>query len=127
MNRRLAVGGTILAALFVAVLALATAQEEPSAALTAAGDTIYHGVGTCHFCHGDDGSGLPRLGSNLTDGEWTFSDGSISSIEALIEAGLSAERSSHGMPMPPRAGATLTAEQVHAVSVYVWSLSRPPS
>jgi mono/diheme cytochrome c family protein len=127
MNGRLLAGTSMSAALIVAALALATAQEEPSAGLMAAGDTIYHGVGTCHFCHGDDGRGLPRLGSNLTDGEWMFGDGSLRSIEALINAGLSAEQSSHGMPMPPRAGAPLTVEQVHAVSAYVWSLSRPSS
>ena len=127
VNRRWYAGIAVMAGLAVGALALAVAQEEPSERLVAAGHAVYHGIGTCHICHGDDGRGLPRLGSNLTDAEWTFADGSLPSIATLIEEGLSAERSTHGMPMPPRAGARLTDRQIHAVSTYVWSLSRRPS
>ncbi len=127
MNRWLGAGVAVSAALVGYTLAFAFAQEPPTPVLVATGESIYHGVGTCHFCHGDDGRGLPRLGSNLTDAEWLFTDGSLASIEALIHAGLSAERSSHGMPMPPRAGAPLSTEQVHAVSAYVWTLSQRPT
>ncbi len=87
------------------------------------GKRLFGGNGLCYTCHGPDGKGLPRLGSSLTDGQWQHSDGSYKGIAATIEKGVSAERSSTGIPMPPRAGADLTDDQVRAVAAYTWTLS----
>lgn len=87
------------------------------------GRRLFSGAGLCSSCHGHDGRGLPNLASNLTDREWSHSDGSYKGIVSTIETGVPAERSSTGIPMPPRAGANLTDEQVRAVAAYVWTLS----
>ncbi|MDP2481426.1 MAG: c-type cytochrome [Candidatus Palauibacterales bacterium] len=91
------------------------------------GKRLFGGAGLCYSCHGPDGKGLPELGSNLTDGQWQHSDGSYKGIVGTIEKGVSAERSSTGIPMPPRAGADLSDDQVRAVSAYTWTLSHSGS
>lgn len=92
-------------------------------AMVAQGKRLFAGTGLCYSCHGNEGKGLPGLGSNLTDGQWQHSDGSYAGITSTIEKGVSAERSSTGIPMPPRAGADLSDEQVRAVAAYTWTLS----
>ena len=92
-------------------------------AMVAQGKRLFGGTGLCYTCHGNEGKGLPGLGSNLTDGQWQHSDGSYGGILSSIEKGVSAERSSTGIPMPPRAGADLSDEQVRAVAAYTWTLS----
>ncbi len=38
--------------------------------------------------------------------------------------GVTAQKSSTGVPMPAKGGTSITDEQVKAVSAYVWSLSK---
>lgn len=91
--------------------------------MIAQGKTIFTGPGICATCHGPEGKGVPNLGADLTDGEWLHNDGSYAAIVETITAGVPAEKSSTGTPMPPKGGSTITDEQVKAAAAYVWSLS----
>jgi mono/diheme cytochrome c family protein len=88
------------------------------------GRDLFRTDALCHACHGVDGKGIPNLGSDLTDREWKHIDGSYPQIVVLITKGVTAEASSSGIPMPPRAGAKLSDNQVRFVAAYVWTLSR---
>ncbi|MGD8496098.1 MAG: c-type cytochrome [Gemmatimonadales bacterium] len=104
-----------------------TAQELPDGvtmAMVQEGDQIFHGAGICASCHGPKGTGLPNLGANLTDSEWLHSDGSYDAIVNTIMHGVTAEESTSGVPMPPKAGTNITDDQVKAVAAYVWTLSK---
>lgn len=92
--------------------------------MVAAGEEIFGGAGFCYTCHGADGEGVPQLGADLTDDEWTHGDGSYQEIVQRIREGVSAEASTVGVPMPPRGGGRLSDEQVRALAAYVWVLSR---
>lgn len=103
-----------------------TLQELPegvTAAMIEEGKGLFAGAGICAACHGVEAKGLPNLGADLTDSEWLHSDGSYEAIEETITAGVTAEESSSGVPMPPKGGANLSEDQVEAVAAYVWSLS----
>src|SRR5690606_39010794 len=60
-------------------------QQPPAAAvelppgvtqdMVAQGQQIFGGAGLCFTCHGPDGTGMPNLGPNLTDGQWLNIDG----------------------------------------------------
>lgn len=102
-------------------------QELPEGvtmAMIQEGDNIFHGAGICSSCHGANGAGLPNLGANLTDTEWLHSDGSYEAIVQTITNGVTAEESTTGVPMPPKAGTNITDDQVKAAAAYVWSLSK---
>jgi len=88
------------------------------------GNDIFHGAGICSSCHGPNGEGLPNLGANLTDAEWLHSDGSYDAIVQTIMNGVTAEESTTGVPMPAKAGTTITDAQVKAAAAYVWTLSK---
>lgn len=117
-------------------LATARAAERPSSEtlqelppgvtpeMVEEGGRIFVGSGFCHNCHGPNARGLPQLGSDLTDGGWQHTDGSYEGLVERIGAGVPAERSGSGVPMPPGGGARLTPEQLRAVAAYVWTLSR---
>ena len=95
------------------------------AGMLALGDSVFDGVvagGTCVGCHGADAKGT-RLGPNLTDDQWLWSDGSLAGIEGTIAKGVAAPKQHTGV-MPPMGGAKLTQAQVHAVAGYVYALSR---
>ncbi|MEY1663051.1 cytochrome-c oxidase, cbb3-type subunit III [Isoalcanivorax beigongshangi] len=69
----------------------------------------------CAACHGPTGEGNQLVGApNLTDGIWLHSP-RREDIEAIIRNG----QVSH---MPPHEG-VLTAEQIHVIAAYVYSLS----
>lgn len=69
----------------------------------------------CAACHGSTGEGNQLVGApNLTDGIWLHSP-RREDIEAIIRNG----QVSH---MPPHEG-VLTAEQIHVIAAYVYSLS----
>ena len=105
----------------------AMSQELPEGvtmAMVEQGDQIFHGAGICATCHGADGAGLPNLGGNLTDADWTHSDGSYGAIVETIMNGVSAEESTVGVPMPPKGGTNISDEQVRAAAAYVWTLSK---
>jgi len=111
-----------------AVWTIGTASQGLPAGVTAdmvrQGRQLFAGAGQCQTCHGADARGVPRQGGDLTDDRWTHSDGSFEGIRATIVKGISAERSGTGIPMPPRAGANLTDDQIRALAAYVWTLSR---
>ncbi len=87
------------------------------------GKGIYAGAGICSSCHGPAGKGIPNLGANLTDGEWLHSDGSYGGIVKTVSAGVTAQASSSGVPMPAKGGTNISDDDVKAVAAYVWSLS----
>jgi mono/diheme cytochrome c family protein len=87
------------------------------------GKTIFNGQGICMACHGADAKGMPNLGTDLTDKEWTQGDGSFESIAATIRAGVSSDKSKGGTMMPPKGGGQINDDQLAAVAAYVWSLS----
>lgn len=104
----------------------AMTQELPAGVtkeMIAKGKTVYAGAGICSSCHGPNGGGIPNLGANLTDGEWLHSDGSFDGITKTVMAGVTAQESSSGVPMPAKGGTNISDDDVKAVSAYVWSLS----
>ena len=95
-----------------------------SAQQVALGDSIFHGQvagGTCTACHGQDAKGTV-IAPDLTDSQWLNGDGSYEFIVTTVTNGVPAPKQ-HPAPMPPKGGATLTDDQVKAVSAYVYSLS----
>ncbi|MGA7325109.1 MAG: c-type cytochrome [Rhodomicrobium sp.] len=90
----------------------------------ALGEKIYHGEaagGTCAGCHGSNAEGSP-LAPPLITQHWLWGDGSLSSIEQVVEKGVPQPKE-YRDPMPPMGGAQLTPEEVRAVSAYVWALN----
>lgn len=105
----------------------AMSQELPEGvtmAMVEEGESIFGGAGICVTCHGQDGSGLPNLGGNLTDQEWLHSDGSYEAIIETVMNGVTADESTVGVPMPAKGGTNITDDQVRAVAAYVWTLSK---
>jgi mono/diheme cytochrome c family protein len=77
----------------------------------------------CYACHGQQGQGMPNLGSNLADDDWIHSDGSLDGIIETIMQGVSGDKSTVSTSMPPKGGSSISDEKVKAVAAYVWSLS----
>ena len=70
----------------------------------------------CAACHGADGKGNPALGApNLTDKIWLHGWGEAA-IVSIINSGKN--------NVMPAFGERLSAEQIHVLSAYVWSLSQ---
>jgi glucose/arabinose dehydrogenase/mono/diheme cytochrome c family protein len=87
------------------------------------GERIFHGRasgGTCAGCHGSNAKGSP-IGSDLSSGQWLWSDGSLPALIATINAGVPAPKVHLGA-MPPRGGAPLSDTDVQAVAAYVWAV-----
>jgi glucose/arabinose dehydrogenase/mono/diheme cytochrome c family protein len=111
----------------VAVANLAAPQGATSAQV-ALGDRIYHGEeggATCVGCHGSDAAGTP-LGPTLKAHEWLWSDGSYAGIQKTVREGV-ANPKQYRSVMPAMGGAQLTADQLEAVSAYVWGVSHTAS
>jgi cytochrome c oxidase cbb3-type subunit III len=73
----------------------------------------------CAACHGADGKGNQALGApNLADKVWLHGWGE-EAIVAMISNGKT--------NVMPAQGARLSAEQIHVLAGYVWSLSQPSS
>jgi len=85
------------------------------------GNEIYHKQGLCYACHGQDAKGL--VGPNLTDDVWLHSKGSFEDIVKQVMAGVTKEQSKTGVPMPAKGGASISDDDVKAVSAYVYMLS----
>jgi cytochrome c5 len=92
--------------------------------MVAQGKGIFGGAGLCNVCHGPNGGGVPGLGANLTDDEWTHNDGSYDGIVQTVMDGVDASASSVGTAMPPKGGSGITDDQVKAVAAYVFTLSK---
>ncbi len=111
------------------VTSTAAAQTVPdslppgvTAAMLTEGAALFTGPGTCFACHGQDAKGVPNLGADLTDDEWTHATGGT--YEKIIETIMKGAQGSSGAVMPPKGGSSISDEQVKAVAAYVWSLSR---
>lgn len=127
--RIMASGQWWMAAVLAAGVALAVPSQdnEPTPALVALGDSVFHGrVGgaLCYVCHGPGGKGMAGLGPNLTDKEWLNADGSIASIEKVVTEGIPKPKKAPA-PMPPKGGGQLSETQIKAAAAYVYSLSHP--
>jgi disulfide bond formation protein DsbB len=88
------------------------------------GKRLYAGAGLCSACHGPQGRGVQGLGANLADAKWVHSDGSFEAIVRQIQQGVTPDKSTTGVAMPPKGGSQLTDAQVRSVAAYVWTLSR---
>jgi len=124
-------GGTVVALLALAGAARAQAKPEAlppgvTAQMVREGETLFKGAGLCSACHGQDGKGIPNLGTNLADAQWVQSKGSYDEIVRQITTGVAADKSTTGVVMPPKGGTSITDAQVKAIAAYVWSLSHPP-
>ena len=89
----------------------------------ALGERIFHGRvsgGTCAGCHGSNAKGSP-IGSDLSAGQWLWSDGSLPALIQTINAGVPKPKQHLGA-MPPRGGAPLSDADVQAVASYVWAV-----
>lgn len=72
--------------------------------------------GACAACHGPDGKGNQALGApNLTDKVWLHGGGE-QAVMAMINNGKT--------NVMPAQASRLTAEQIHVLGAYVWSLSQ---
>ena len=70
----------------------------------------------CAACHGPEGKGNPALGApNLTDKVWLHGWGEAT-VVAMINGGKT--------NIMPSFGERLSAEQIHVLAAYVWSLSQ---
>ena len=70
----------------------------------------------CAACHGPEGKGNPALGApNLTDKIWLHGWGEAA-IVSMINSGKT--------NIMPAFGERLSAEQIHVLAAYVWSLSQ---
>jgi cytochrome c oxidase cbb3-type subunit III len=71
---------------------------------------------TCAACHGADGKGMQALGApNLTDKVWLHGWGEQAIVNMINNGKLN---------MMPAQGQRLSAEQIHVLGAYVWSLSQ---
>jgi mono/diheme cytochrome c family protein len=79
----------------------------------------------CFACHGQNGIGGPA-GPPLNDTNWINIDGSFASIVSVIQNGVMQPRQYPGA-MPPGGGGNFDAQQIEAISAYVFALSHQGS
>jgi mono/diheme cytochrome c family protein len=117
-----ALARTCAALLLCAAARLPAQQSDPpdTKSPVERGDSLYH-FGTCPACHGPDGTGIVDVAPSLVEGKWLESDGSVASIERVIEVGVEKPKKV-AAPMPPNGGMALTPEQRHALAAYLLSL-----
>jgi mono/diheme cytochrome c family protein len=95
-----------------------------TAADTATGNELYHGLGRCNACHGDEGVGTPD-GPSLIAGRWKLVDGSYESLVHITRhAGPGLVDRGDGDPSSMRGPGVLDSVQVRQVAGYVWTISR---
>ncbi|MBM4188912.1 MAG: cytochrome c [Gemmatimonadetes bacterium] len=117
--------GLILATTAAAQPPADTLPASVTKATIAEGKKIFGGIGLCLACHGTDAKG--GLGPDLTDAKWLHGSGTFLEIVALVKSGTDLANSKTGQIMPPMGGASLSDEQLRAVSAYVWTVSRKPA
>jgi mono/diheme cytochrome c family protein len=91
----------------------------------ALGNRIFHGrasSGTCAGCHGSNAKGSP-IGSDLSSGQWLWSDGSVPGLVQTINTGVPAPKA-HPAATLPRRGAPLSDADAQAVAAYVWAVGQ---
>ncbi len=94
-----------------------------TAADTAAGNGLFHGVGGCNDCHGETGVGAGD-GPALVDGKWKLGDGSYEWLVHMTRHGGLGVRDRGGDPKAMRGPTMLDSVQVRQVAGYVWAISR---
>lgn len=95
-----------------------------TAAMVAAGDSLFNAPRSCNGCHGKGGVN-GRNGPNLTTGKYEHIDGSYASIVRIVTGGIpkdSIKHAEHRFPMRPRGGHDYTDEQIANLAAYVWTL-----
>jgi mono/diheme cytochrome c family protein len=99
----------------------------PSPGLTpervARGRALFHGVGGCAACHGDDGVGTTE-GPSLVTGPWTLGDGSLAWLTHMTRHGGWGSVGRDGEPRRMRGPTVLDSAQVSLAAEYVFSISR---
>jgi mono/diheme cytochrome c family protein len=124
-----ALGLTLAVALLTWGTAPLRAQEPPglppgvTAADTAAGNELFHGVGSCDDCHGAAGVGTAD-GLTLVEGQWKLGDGSFDWLVHMTRHGGLGVRDRGGDPQAMRGPTALDSVQVRQVAGYVWAISR---
>ena len=93
----------------------------PDAKAIEAGKALFHGAALCSNCHGQNGAGS-GIAPNLADATWLHSKGTLAEIEKQITDGVPQPKESM-IPMLPKGGSGITADQVKQVAAYVYSLS----
>ena len=97
-----------------------------TAAMVAAGDSMFSAPKSCNGCHGMGGVN-GRNGPNLTTGDFDHIDGSYESIVHIVTVGITKKElqhpAEHRFPMRPRGGHDLTDDQIRDIAAYVWTLS----
>ena len=94
-----------------------------TAADTAAGHELFHGVGGCSGCHGASGVGTPD-GPPLVEGRWKLGDGSYEWLVHMTRHGGLGMRDRGGDPASMRGPTALDSLRVRQVAGYVWAISR---
>ena len=95
-----------------------------SAEVLALGEKIFLGKaggGLCFSCHGANAKGMKKIAPDLTDATWINGDGTYPFIVSTVERGIPKPKEA-AAPMPPKGGANVSPDQVHAVAAYVWNL-----
>lgn len=103
-----------------AAAALPTGMTAQQVAL---GRSIYLGEakgGTCAGCHGSDAKGS-SAGPALVGPTFLWSDGSVAGLAHTIAVGVDQPKRT-SVAMPAMGGAELSASDVNAVAVYLWTL-----
>ena len=80
----------------------------------------------CFTCHGQNGKGVPGLGPHPPDAIWLPGFGTITFLPTKNTPGVITPNPRAAV-MPRGGGPALTADQVKAVAVYVYSLSHKGS
>ena len=95
--------------------------------LIALGDSIFHGQvggGTCYACHGQDAQGS-AVATNLTDGEWLNTDGSLDGITKTVQSRCAGAKEGSCTDASHGRGIAHPADQVRrAVAAYVAFVER---
>jgi mono/diheme cytochrome c family protein len=106
--------------------ALAVPAGAPAQVTTASIEEGLQLYGTvCFACHGQNGIGGPA-GPALNDTDWINIDGSFPSIVSVIQNGVMQPQQYPGA-MPPGGGGNFDAQQIEAISAYVYALSHQGS
>jgi mono/diheme cytochrome c family protein len=92
------------------------------------GDAIFHGVGGCFLCHGEEATGVQQRGSAVTNAVLKVpvkAPGGWDAVDSLILNGIpeAVTRSSIGMP-PRGIRSSLNTDQVRRVAAYIWAISQ---
>ena len=99
------------------ISACADRVNEPSPEAVARGRDLF--ARTCTSCHAADGTGT-RLGSDVTSAQ-DARHRTYAEVRDAIESGVPPSPS-FPAGMPPAGGATLSADEVDALTAFVWSL-----